>query len=100
MKNFLIFINKLLQFLQGPSGEMSSKRLGYLSTIPVSLLGTIWICDRLIDSNNPAMAVQVWDSFLIFSAVLGGFVSAELIPSIIASFKGKIVSISKTKKED
>ena len=93
-------MNKFLEFLQGSSGEMSSKRLGYLSTIPVSLAGTIWICDRLIDSNNAAMAVQVWDSFLIFSAVLGGFVSAELIPTVVASFRGKIASVSKPKKED
>ena len=92
-------MNKFLEFLQGPSGEMSSKRLGYLSTIPFSLAGTIWICDKLIDSKNAAMAVQVWDSFLIFSAVLGGFVSAELIPTIVASFRGKIASASKPKKE-
>jgi hypothetical protein len=93
-------MNKFLEFFQGVSGEMSSKRLGYLSTIPVSSVGTIWICDRLIDSGNAALAVQVWDSFLIFSAVLGGFVSVELIPGIIASFRGKIASVIKPKKED
>jgi hypothetical protein len=84
-------MNKFLEFFQDESGAMSSKRLGYLSTIPFSLSGTIWICNRLIDSGNAALAVQVWDSFLIFSGVLGGFVSLEVVQSLITAWKGKII---------
>ncbi len=83
-------MGKLLEFLQGSSGELSSKRLGYLSTIPVVLGGTIWICNKLILTANAALAVDVWNSFLIFSAVLGGFVSVETIPTIINAIKGRI----------
>ena len=57
---------------------MSSKRLGYLATIPASILGTTYICNRLINSGNPQLAVDLWNSFLMFSAVLGGFVSVEV----------------------
>ena len=79
---------KILEFFQGITGEMSSKRLGYLSTIPFVLVGTIWICGKLIENGKPEMAVDVWKCFYIFSAILGGFVSAELIPTILLAVRG------------
>jgi hypothetical protein len=84
-------MNKFLEFFQGASGEMSSKRLGYLATIPASILGTIWICNKLIDSGKAELAVDVWNSFFVFSAVLGGFVSIEVIQSLICAWKGKTI---------
>lgn len=87
---------KISELFKDSQGRMSSKRLGYLSTVPVSSFGTLWICYLLIKSSNPAMAVQVWTSYLIFSAVLGGFVSAELIPTILLAVRG----ISNKKKKD
>lgn len=74
-------------FLKNSKNEKSSKRLGYLSTLPFINIGTIWLCSILIKTNHPKYAIDVWNSFLIFSAVLGGFVSMELLPSIIAAFK-------------
>jgi hypothetical protein len=82
-------MSKLLEFLQSSSGELSSKRLGYLSTIPFTLLGTIWICDKLIKNSHPELAVEVWNSFFIFSAILGGFVSLEILQNLITDWKGK-----------
>lgn len=81
-------MNKFIEFFQSSAGEMSSKRLGYLSTIPASIFGTIYICNKLIDSKHPEMAVDLWSSFLFFSAVLGGFVSVEIILPIIKAIKG------------
>lgn len=82
-------MNKFLEFFQSSAGEMSSKRLGYLSTIPASIFGTTYICNKLINSGNPQLAVDLWNSFLIFSAVLGGFVSVEVLLPIIKAFKGQ-----------
>jgi hypothetical protein len=79
---------KILEFFQGISGEMSSKRLGYLSTIPFVLVGTVQICNKLINTGNPDLAVDIWKYFYVYCAVLGGFVSAELIPTILLAVRG------------
>lgn len=90
-------MNIFLQFFQGRGGDMSSKRLGYLSTIPFSLVGTIWICNKLIDNGRAELAVDVWQSFYVFSAILGGFVSLEVVQNFISAWKGK--NLETTKKE-
>lgn len=90
---------KILEFFKGITGEMSSKRLGYLSTIPFVLGGTIWICKKLIENGKPEMAVDVWKCFYVYSAILGGFVSAELIPTILLSVRG-ILSNKQQNKDD
>jgi len=82
------FFDKLLQFFQGSSGEMSSKRLGYLSTIPFATYGTYKLCNKLINSDHADLAVNIWNSFFIFSAFLGGFVTIELVIKLIAILKG------------
>ena len=84
-------MSKFIEFFQGSNGDMSSKRLGYLLTIPFSLIGTIWLCNKLIDSGKAELAVDVWNSFYIFSAVLGGFVSLEVVQSFIATYKGRTI---------
>jgi len=84
-------MSKFSEFFQSASGEMSSKRLGYLSTIPASIFGTFWICKALINANEPELAVEVWNSFFVFSAVLGGFVSLEVIQNLISAWKGKAI---------
>jgi hypothetical protein len=80
---------KFSQFLKSSSGELSSRRLGYLSTIPATIFGTFYLCNELIDKGAAEPAVNLWSSFLIFSAVLGGFVSADVVISIIKILKGK-----------
>ncbi len=35
-------MSKFIEFFQGSNGDMSSKRLGYLLTIPFSLIGTMY----------------------------------------------------------
>lgn len=82
-------MKSFLKFFQGKSGELSSKRLGYLSTIPFVNIGTIWFCDSLIKSSQPQLAVEVWNGFFIFSAVLGGFVSLELVKEFVIVWKGR-----------
>ncbi len=89
---------KILEFFQGEDGMLSAKRLGYLSTVPVSSFGTFWLCNKLAENGNAELSVQLWTSYLIFSAVLGGFVSAELIPTILLAIRG--VTLNKDKKDD
>ena len=88
-------MKKLLEFFQSSSGEMSSKRLGYLSTIPFATIGTYLFCNKLVNTNHADLAIDVWNSFFIFSAVLGGFVSIDAVTKLISSFKGKNESINK-----
>lgn len=90
---------KILEFFQGEDGIMSAKRLGYLSTVPVSSFGTLYLCNKLIEKGQPDLSVQLFTSYLIFSAVLGGFVSAELIPTILLSIRG-IISNKDQKQND
>lgn len=88
-------MKKLLEFLQSSSGELSSKRLGFLSTLPFATYGTYRLCIKLIVSGNAVLAVNIWNSFLIFSGFLGGFVTAELVIKLISILKGKNESINK-----
>lgn len=78
----------IVQFFKDANGHLSSKRLGYLSTIPFILIGTVWICDKLINKGDSSLAVEIWNSFFIFSAVLGGFVSAESLLKLLSVLRG------------
>lgn len=81
------------QFFKGNNGSFSSKRLGYLLSIPFILIGTIWLCNKLIDVGKPELAVEIWKFFYLFSAVLGGFVSMEILPNIFSAFNRKTKTI-------
>lgn len=83
------FFKKLLEFFQAPSGEMSSKRLSWLLTIPFATYGTYKLCIILIISEQSEMAVNLWNSFLIFSAVIGGFVTIDAITNLISVLRNK-----------
>lgn len=91
----MIKMSKILEFLQNDKKEFSSKRVGYLSTVPFAIVGTFWICYKLIASNQAEHVVNIWLGFYIYSAVLGGFVAVEPIQNIFSNFVNK-----KTKKND
>ena len=76
-------------FFQGKDGQLSSKRLAFLTTIPASIVGTLYFCNKLINKGKPDLAIDIWNSFLIFILVLGGFVSAELISNVASHFISK-----------
>lgn len=66
------FLIKLLEFLQEPSGEMSSRRLimiiGSLLTIPVALVFG-WL--------HPSQFTQILDALLIYLGTMGGLTLAS-----------------------
>lgn len=80
-------MKNLLKFLQSSSGENSSKRLAFLLSILIACYGVINTSGRLIDSDNPELAVDLWQSFFIFVAFLGGFVTAELLIKLVEIIK-------------
>lgn len=80
----------IADFLKNNCGNFSSKRLGYLLSIPFVLIGTIWLCNKLINVGKPELAVEIWKFFYLFSAILGGFVSMEVLPNIFLALNRKI----------
>lgn len=79
---------KISGFFKGMRGELSSRRLGLISSLPFTLLGTIWICDRLINCGRPELAVEVWKCFYIYCGVLGGYVTMETLYNFLSLIKG------------
>ena len=79
---------KIFEFFQSGK-KLSSKRLGYISTIPVAIYGTLYICDKLISTNQGQFVVDIWLGFFTYSAVLGGFVAIEPIQSVLGNFTNK-----------
>lgn len=79
---------KILEFFQSRK-KFSSKRLGYISTIPVVIYGTLHICDKLIATNQGQFVVDIWLGFFTYSAVLGGFVAIEPMQNVLGNFINK-----------
>jgi len=79
---------KILEFFQSGK-KLSSKRLGYISTVPVAIYGTLYICDKLIQTNQGQFVVDIWLGFFTYSAILGGFVAVEPMQNIISNFINK-----------
>lgn len=77
--------------LKDKTGLFSSKRLGYLISLPAANYGTIFICNKLIENQKYDLAADVWSGFLIFVAILGGFVTFEALSDLIV----KITTIYK-----
>ncbi len=72
-------MNKSPGFLQGSKGEMSSKRLAFIFSMPFLVVGTLSICNKLIKVGRPELAVDLWTCFFWFVAGLGGLVTSELL---------------------
>lgn len=71
-------MNKIMEFLRGVTGDLSSKRLAFLSSLPFVYLGTFYFTNKLINLKQYDKAVDLWTWFFILVAIFGGFVSAEL----------------------
>jgi len=79
---------RIFEFFQS-NKKFSSKRLGYISTIPFTIYGTIHICDKLIMTNQGQFVVDIWLGFFTYSAVLGGFVAMEPVKNILTNLLTK-----------
>jgi len=74
----------IMKFLQN---HYSSKRSGFITTVIVSCLGVLATTRDLVINNHPELAVDLWQSFFIFSSVLGGFVTTELLIKLVEIIK-------------
>jgi hypothetical protein len=84
----------LIQFLQSSSGENSSKRLGFIISLIVSSYCIFAFPEQMIAAGKSKEAFKLIASYFIYSAVLGGFVTAELIIKIIELKNGRGNNIS------
>lgn len=74
---------KIMDFFKGNGDGLSSKRLAYIASLPVTLGGSMFLANKLIDSGHPELCVQLWNCFYFYSAFLGGFVSIEVMQGIL-----------------
>jgi len=81
--------SKLLQFLQSSSGENSSKRLAFLIGHLSITSGFFWAANKFILNNHPELVVEIYNSYLIYCSILGGFVTAEILVNLLEIYKGK-----------
>ena len=77
-----------LTFLQSTSGENSSKRLAFITGHASITFITIWLIYLLCAIDHAELAVDVYNSYLIYCSVLGGFVTAEIVLKFIEIIKG------------
>lgn len=78
-----------LQFFQSSSGENSSKRLAFLISIIIAGYGVISSTNAMIMEGKADQAVALWGYFFFYSAVLGGFVTLEMVTKIFEIKNGR-----------
>lgn len=79
----------LISFLQSREGENSSKRLAFLTGHLSITGGFFWLAKTLVNHGKYDLAVDLYNSYLIYCMVLGGFVTADLIAKVLQIIKGK-----------
>ena len=85
----------LKQFFQDKNGELSSRRLGIITALPFIFYETDRLCGVLIKAGKPELAVDVWNSFLVFASLLVGSVTADILIRIFEIVKGKNIKEEK-----
>jgi len=81
--------SKLFQFLQSSSGENSSKRLAFLLGHLSISFGFFWASNKFIQNDHPDLVVEIYNSYLIYCSILGGFVTADILVNLLEIYKGK-----------
>jgi hypothetical protein len=80
-----MILTKLLtlsQFLKDGNQKLSSKRIAFIISLPFVFYGTFHFGNMLIQNDNADQFVIVWCSFLLYSAMIGGFIAIEPIKKI------------------
>lgn len=85
-----------LEFFQSSSGENSSKRLAFILSVLVASYVVISSSSAMIIEGRAEQAVKVLGYYLLFSAVLGGFVTAE----ILLKFIEKVIELKNGRGDD
>jgi hypothetical protein len=81
----MIILTKLFtlsQFITDGNQKLSSKRIAFLFSLPFVFYGTFHFGNMLIQNKNADQFVIVWCSFLLYSALIGGFIAIEPIKKI------------------
>lgn len=85
-----MWLNKILilsQFLKDGNQKLSSKRIAFLFSLPLVFYGTFYFGNLLIKNDFADQFVIVWCSFLLYSALIGGFIAIEPIRKITNKIK-------------
>lgn len=82
-------LNFMKQFFQNKDGELSSRRLGIITSLPFTYYEVDNLCDALIKAGRPELAVDVWNSYLIFASLLLGSITADILIKVFEIVKGK-----------
>jgi len=85
-----MLITKLLtltEFLKDGNQKLSSKRIAFILSLPLVFGGTFYFGNLLIKNNFADQFVIVWCSFLLYSALIGGFIAIEPIKKITNKIK-------------
>jgi uncharacterized membrane protein len=84
-----MFITKVLtklltltEFLKDGNQKLSSKRIAFIFSLPLVFFGTLYFGNMLIKNNFADQFVIIWCSFLLYSALIGGFIAIEPIRKI------------------
>jgi uncharacterized membrane protein len=80
-----MWLNKILilsQFLKDGNQKLSSKRIAFIISLPLVFIGTLYFGNMLIKNNFADQFVIIWCSFLLYSALIGGFIAIEPIRKI------------------
>lgn len=79
----------LISFLQSAEGENSSKRLAFLTGHLFITGGFFWLANTLIKHDKYDLAVDLYNSYLIYCTILGGFVTADIVVKVLQIIRGK-----------
>jgi len=85
-----MWLNKILilsQFLKDGNQKLSSKRIAFIISLPLVFIGTLYFGNMLIKNNFADQFVIIWCSFLLYSALIGGFIAIEPIRKISNKIK-------------
>jgi hypothetical protein len=77
----------LSQFITDGNQKLSSKRIAFIFSLPFVFYGTFHFGNMLIQNDNGDQFVIVWCSFLLYSALIGGFIAIEPIKKITNKIK-------------
>lgn len=80
-------LNFMKQFFQNKDGELSSRRLGIITALPFTYYEVDKLCDALIKTSKPELAVDIWNSYLIFASLLLGSVTADILIRVFEIIK-------------
>lgn len=72
----------LFKLIEGKNGKYSSKRFVFVASSIAGIIGFFYCIFELSD-KSPQLIPTILNSFLVYCAFIGGFVSLEMIKGIV-----------------